>query len=506
MVERKSEKIGHWLGGGLAFSCLFLSAVVSANPGSRDDPVDRAIDRAAERSARNETRAVRDDVKFREDRAKIEARVIEERASAATRSPAEQAKVEARESEAFAKVQADAAEEAAKREADAQKDAADLAEDIAKAAEDAAKDTESSSGHGSSGHGDGMASMRNLASSENPEFDRDGFPAKRGEIVALDLARPALEQARARGFSVLSETSLPLLGTTITHMNVPSGMAANDALDLMRTIDSNGRFDLAHYYGLNVGLSGTQNKPVQTQLVRHKGNFKVGMIDTAIAAHPSLAGMAIDARDFSSGNGSAPTQHGTAIASILSSEGSARIVAANVFKNNQGQTFTSSDAIVRALEWMIASDVTVINISLAGPRNTILDTLIQRASARGFVIVAAAGNGGPNAAPAYPAAVPSVVAVTAVDASNRIYRYANQGNYIAVAARGVGVTAASPDGKVSGFTGTSFATPHITAVIARCVERLGKRAGAGCVAEMERSARDLGKPGRDAVYGFGLVN
>jgi subtilisin family serine protease len=502
MTMQKNRKHAHLLVSALAFGCLLSSAGSYAKDGAREDPADRA----AERSARNEERALRDEVRVREERAKIEARAFEERAKAETRSPAEQAKVEARAAEDLAKVQADAAEEAAKREADAQKDAADLAEELAKAAEDAAKESESSSGHGSSGSDDGVGSMRTLASSENPEFDRNGFPTKRGEIVALDLGRPGKEQARARGFTILSETALHSLGTTITHMRVPSGMAANDALDVMRAIDSNGSFDLAHYYGLNVGISGMQDGSVQSQLPRRKGNFKVGMIDTAVTAHPSLVGTVIEARDFSSGNGSAPTQHGTAIASILSSEGSARIISANVFKSNRGQTFTSSDAIVRALEWMVGNDVKVINISLAGPRNAILDTLIKRASANGFVIVAAAGNGGPNAPSAYPAAVPSVVAVTAVDSANRVYRYANQGTYIGVAARGVGVPAASPDGKVSGFTGTSFATPHVAAVIARCVQRLGKRAGLSCVNAMENGAKDLGAPGRDTVYGFGLVD
>jgi subtilisin family serine protease len=59
---------------------------------------------------------------------------------------------------------------------------------------------------------------------------------------------------------------------------------------------------------------------------------------------------------------------------------------------------------------------------------------------------------------------------------------------------------------VAGFTGTSFATPHVAATLARCVQHSGKGAGAGCVAAMESGAKDLGKPGRDAVYGYGLVD
>lgn len=486
----------------LVLAGLVSGAELSAKDGAREDPAVRA----AERSARTEERAVRDQIRIREERAKIEARAIEERAKAEARSPAEQAKVEARLAEDLAKLEADAAEEAAKTEADARKDAADLAEDIAKAAEDAAKDADSSSGHGSSGDDDRSGSLRDLAASENPEFDREGFPAKRGEIVALDLTPVAMDQARARGFTILSETALRALGTTITRLGVPSGMAANDALDVMRTIDANGSFDLAHFYGLNIGVSGQMDGSTALQLPRRKGNFKVGMIDTAITAHPALKGTAIETQDFSGGGGAASTQHGTAIASLLASEGSKQIVSANVFKGDNGKAFTSSDAIVRALEWMVDRKITVINISLAGPRNLILDRLIQRATTKGHVIVAAAGNGGPSAPPAYPAAVPGVVAVTAVDSSNHVYRYANQGQYVDVSALGVGVAAASPNGKIAGFTGTSFATPHVTAAIAQCVQRMGRSAGSQCVSVVERSAKDLGAPGRDPVYGFGLVN
>lgn len=485
---------------GLALAGVFSSVSSQARDGAREDPAERA----AERTARTDQRTLRDEVRVRDERAKIEARAADERIKAESRSPAEQAKVEARTAEELAKLEADAAEEAAKREADALKDAADLAEELAKAAEDAAEGG-SSSGHGSSGGDDGSASMHDLASSEDPEFDRNGFPARRGEIVALDLSRQALEKAQSLGFTIISETQLRGLGATVTRIGIPSGMAASDALDMMRSLNALGTFDLAHYYGLNLGVSGAQDGTALSTIPRKRGSLRIGMIDTAVASHPALKGTAIEARDFVTTNRTAPTQHGTAIASILASEGSSRIVSANVFKSDGSRPFTSSDAIVRALEWMVDGDVSVINISLAGPRNAILDKLIQRATTDGHVIVAAAGNGGPNAPPAYPAAVPSVIAVTAVDSAHRVYRYANRGSYIGVAAQGVGVPAAAPDGKISGFTGTSFATPHVAAALARCIRRSGRKSGAACIRWMERSARDLGIPGRDPVYGFGLI-
>ncbi|MEO7635191.1 MAG: S8 family serine peptidase, partial [Sphingomicrobium sp.] len=124
------------------------------------------------------------------------------------------------------------------------------------------------------------------------------------------------------------------------------------------------------------------------------------------------------------------------------------------------------------------------------------------------LVVASAGNGGPAAAPAYPAALRHVVAVTAVDQANRIYRYANQGAYIVVAAPGVREPGAAASGGYKLYSGTSFAAPHISAWLARC---LGGRksqtlaAATQCRKQLTAAARDTGAPGVDPVYGSGVV-
>jgi subtilisin family serine protease len=222
-----------------------------------------------------------------------------------------------------------------------------------------------------------------------------------------------------------------------------------------------------------------------------------------VSTHPALKGVKLDAYSFASSTTRLPTSHGTAIASLLASEGSTTIVSAGVFSGSSTKPFTSADAIGQALEWLVSKDVNVINISLAGPRNAILDALIRRSIRSGHAIVAAAGNGGPAAPPAYPAAVPGVIAVTAIDSNQRVYRYANQGPYIAFAARGVGIPAAAPGGTVTSYSGTSFATPLVSAHLARCVA--GQGSIQTCVKSMERNARDLGAPGRDPVYGHGVI-
>lgn len=484
-----------------------------------DNRADAIADKAAQDAARSEERAARDAAKFTEERVKIESRA----AADIAKDPARAAEAEAKAAEDLAKLTADKAEaeaklaeDVAKDQADLAKEQADLAEDVAKAAEDAARQDNSGSGSGSSGSDDASdrvsggnsSEMRDLATTENPEFDERGFPARRGEIVALDLRADSLKRAEAQGFRLISETVLPAIGASVTRLAVPEGKSASDALSAMRQIDPNASFDYTHYYGLNTGVAGTVERKSSSRPSgpAKSGNFAIGMIDTAVAPHRMLASVKLVARPDDGRIAGAVPGHGTAVASILAKEGASMILSANVFRGAGAKIFTSADAITSALEWMVAKKVPVINISLAGPRNAVLDGLIRRVISGGHMIVAAAGNGGPSAPPAYPAAIPEVIAVTAVDDDGNIYRYANRGPYIAVAARGVSVPAAAPGGKMEMVSGTSFATPHIAAYLARCVGKNPTGTQSQCIRRMEQSARDMGAPGRDPVYGYGVVD
>ena len=348
--------------------------------------------------------------------------------------------------------------------------------------------------------------MRDLAENENPDEDERGFPVRRGEVVALDLSDAGLANAQAQGFVVIERTPLASLGSIVTRLSAPKNMNAAIALTEMRRLDASGNYDLTHYYATQFIAQGTRTAAtLNAKLSATKGMLKVGMIDTGVAAHTVLKNAQIKQRDFSNAKATATTEHGTAIASLLARDGANQIYAANIFQGTGAKPYTSADAIVRALDWMVGQDVVVINISLAGPRNKILDALIARALEKGHVIVAAAGNGGPTAPPAYPAALPNVIAVTAVDRNLRVYRYANQGRYITVSAHGVGVTAAAPGGGTGSYTGTSFAAPHITTWMARCAKTVSTAIRQKCMTALAKSAQDLGAPGKDEVYGLGYI-
>jgi subtilisin family serine protease len=131
-------------------------------------------------------------------------------------------------------------------------------------------------------------------------------------------------------------------------------------------------------------------------------------------------------------------------------------------------------------------------------------------SAGGTVFVAAAGNDGASAQASFPAAFEEVIAVTAVDENANFYGNATRGHYIDVAAPGVEVRTAVP-GKGSGTqTGTSFAVPYVTAIVAAIYTDAGVRAGgapeAAKTTVLNRvQTKDLGVQGRDPIYGRGLV-
>jgi subtilisin family serine protease len=244
-------------------------------------------------------------------------------------------------------------------------------------------------------------------------------------------------------------------------------------------------------------------------LARPACGCRIGLIDTGVAASlPAFRHVQIEQRAFNAATPQ-PQLHGTAISHLFAGTAPragtrTRIQIADIFAGPRG-TAGSTFALVQALDWMAAQGVPVINISLAGPRNAVVANTIERLAARGHVIVAAAGNDGPAAPPVFPGAYSGVIAVTAVDQRRQIYRYANRGAYVDFAAPGVNVSAMDPKGLRASATGTSFAAPVVAARLATSLTRPNPAAARAAIAALEATARDLGPPGRDPIFGQGLV-
>jgi subtilisin family serine protease len=120
-----------------------------------------------------------------------------------------------------------------------------------------------------------------------------------------------------------------------------------------------------------------------------------------------------------------------------------------------------------------------------------------------MVLVAAGGNAGAKSPPLYPAANPNVIAVSAVDASDKLFPASNRGAHIAIAAPGVDIFLPAPDGKYQMTSGTSFSAAYISGVAALILERNPALKPEQLRTILTRTARDLGAPGRDDLFGAG---
>ena len=264
MMARRRKLLALFLAPGL----LAVGVSAYGRDGVRDEPrdsnrgsdrVERAQDKADRDTARNADRAA-------ETAAKNEARYQQERAKIGADADKDPFKAQ----EEMAKLDAEFAEEQAKDAADAAEDAARLAEDIADAeadeAEDAAKEAAEDEEWGDS------ESMRDLGKSERPEYDRRGYPVRRGEISALDLSPDAVAMAQANGFVVLSRQPLPALDSELIRLQTPEGWDGEQAMATMRQIAPSGEFDYTHYYGMQVMPAGKASGKAKASIGRcHTG-------------------------------------------------------------------------------------------------------------------------------------------------------------------------------------------------------------------------------------------
>ena len=337
----------------------------------------------------------------------------------------------------------------------------------------------------------------------------------------LVMAEPEVfDKLAEEGYLFATITDLPGMGMRLAEVAAPASFDITQVRQGVIDVVGKERaeVDLNHIYtaGTRVGSPSEEGVAPRAAISFpadiDQMSLRIGMIDSDVdTTHPSLASARIQTRSFTPEGAELPDFHGTAIASIIVADAAgykglapkAEVYAASVFENDrQRGEIASTVSLVRALDWLMSSGVDVVNVSLAGPPNRLLEAALGRAQEHGVLILAAAGNGGPVAQPMYPAAYDSVVAVTAVDAGGRVFRLANRGAYLDLAAPGVGLLHAKAGGGYTVSSGTSFAVPFAATAAAR-LRQLQPTANA--LELLYDSAEDLGPPGRDEIYGYGLL-
>lgn len=338
-----------------------------------------------------------------------------------------------------------------------------------------------------------LRTIDRLVRRERTAIERDarGDPARRGELLVMDIDPTGLETAQRAGFAIIENNRIGELDLVVTRLRIPPGLRLADAEALLGRLVPQAAIaaDALHF---QTGSSQTLPSAAPVSAARSAASVPIGVIDGAPG--PAVPTQAV--RGFASG-APAANDHGSAVVSLLASAGAGSVRVADVFGTEAAGG--NALAIARALGWLVGTGSRVVTISLVGPRNAILERAVGAALRRGVVIVAAVGNDGPAAPPAYPASYPGVLAVTAVDGKRRALIEAGRALHLDYAAPGADIRGIDARGKRIALRGTSFAAPLVAARAAQAMTRPGWRD------TLRREAVDLGKAGPDDVYGIGLL-
>ena len=350
--------------------------------------------------------------------------------------------------------------------------------------------------------------VRALLRAHRRELDVDpqGAAVVRDEIVAIDPSADALQALRANGFAIAADRMLEPLSLHVVSLRAPPGRDTRAALVLAQRIDPTGSFDFDHLFWRSASTAAAATQVAPT-FAAASTPVRVGLVDGGVdARHPALAGTRVE--HWGCAGQQVPDGHGTAVASLLAGRAVAgagpgsTLFAADVYC---GQATGGNAVIVaQALAWLAQQRVGVINISLVGPANRVLERAIAGLQARGQLVVAAVGNDGPAAPPLYPAAYAGVLGVGAVNARERVLPEAGRGPQVDFVAPGVDLLAAAPADRWRAVRGTSFAAPLVARLAAQRMPAPGIAAATATVAALVRDA--VLPPGADtAAYGHGVI-
>ncbi|MEP6838758.1 MAG: S8 family serine peptidase [Bradyrhizobium sp.] len=327
--------------------------------------------------------------------------------------------------------------------------------------------------------------------------------------------------ARSHGLERIASQNFPLIGGTIGLFRIidrrPVDTVRREfAADAkVKSVQPNFRYVLQDQKktlteGDPAQYAVAQLRLPQAHTLARGMNVTIAVIDSGIdLRHPELANSIADSFD-ALGSKEGPHVHGTGIAGAIVAHGrlmgsapEARLLAIRAFSGASGGAQSTSYVILKALDYAAEHGAQIVNMSFAGPKDTMIERGIAATAARGILLVAAAGNGGAKSPPLYPAANPNVIAVSGTDAQERLFTASNRGNYIAIAAPGADIFLPAPDEKYQMTSGTSFSAAYVSGIAALIMERNPALNLNDVRAILTKTARDLGAPGRDDLFGAG---
>lgn len=332
-------------------------------------------------------------------------------------------------------------------------------------------------------------------------IDPDGNAVRARELVMLDPDRAAIDAATAQGFRLVERIELDGLGIGYARFETPRGMGIGKALRELRKVAGGREVSADPLYF----ASGSAAAPAASAATPAQSGAagRIGVIDGGVRA--GTVGLAAQ-QGFATGAPRA-NDHAAAIASLLTggsgvraSAPGAQLYVADIYGADPAGG--NAAAIGQAIAWMVRQRVPIVVVSLTGPPNPLLARVVSAARRLGTVVVAAVGNDGPAAPPAYPASYAQAIAVTGTDARGRALVEAGRALKLDYAAPGADLLAADAGGRAERVRGTSYAAPFVAA---RLSAHLGDGGIDAAIRKLDREARDLGKRGPDRQYGRGLL-
>ncbi|WP_261807998.1 S8 family peptidase [Paenibacillus sp. N3.4] len=253
------------------------------------------------------------------------------------------------------------------------------------------------------------------------------------------------------------------------------------------------------------------------QVNRGAKDIIVAVVDTgADLQHQDLKGQLLPGYNVISSSDSPQDDvgHGTHVAGVIAAIVNNNLGVAGMTWYNKvmpvkvldqtgaGSTYSVAQGII----WAADHGAKVMNLSLGNyADSSFLHDAIKYAYDKDVAIIAASGNDNTER-PGYPAAYTEVFAVAASDSENKKAPFSNYGDYIDVTAPGVSIASTYPNNQYAALSGTSMASPHVTALAALIRSTNPALKNTEVYEIMRKSAQDLGTPGRDKYFGFGLID
>ena len=347
----------------------------------------------------------------------------------------------------------------------------------------------------------------NMVDADIPDYvEGEALFFVKGDIKSVDRT------ARAAKITVIETTYLDELDETMVRAKIAPGDTVETAVARLKTqkgVTSAQPNVLYQLLGSSAREKGAGLHGIKLS-DKSKVSGRILMIDSTIdTANAALKGAVITQQIFA--DNKVASAHGTAIAEILVGTGTAggvaqgaSLISLAAFEPAGEKTWLSTTAkLLKASNAAPKFSPNVVNLSFGAKSfDNKLNDMLDVFERKGICVAAAAGND--SSAVKFPARKSTVIAVTAVSGNGKtVYSAASKGPEVDVAAWGVGMLAATPDGWRT-VSGTSFATAVVTGGLLRLNGCNGGAMPAATRTFIAGAAEDLGAKGPDSIFGAGL--